>query len=355
MLFFAGDPNRLRQVLLNLLSNAVKFTEKGGIHVQVSSTTRPPKRASNSTVTTAGATTATSTNDIDGSNSSLRSLSSSSLLDRKEEGNGIIRGNLRNSTTIPLRGDGPRFLKIVVTDTGMGISKENQDTIFEKYQQANLSVARNFGGTGLGLSICKLLVQETMDGSIGVDSDEEWGSSFYVTVPIELPREVIDGTIRDGNGDEDNQKNATSMNILVAEDNKINQKLVANMLKRMGHRSTLVENGRQAIDMIEKQHSLHRSTNGGGLCYDAVLMDIQMPVMDGLEATRRLRTMGYSDLPILGLTASVKRSDYEELGFDDWLPKPILMKDLKAKLYKLHSEHCEDSDELSIGLQQQQH
>jgi DNA-binding response OmpR family regulator len=65
--------------------------------------------------------------------------------------------------------------------------------------------------------------------------------------------------------------------------------------------------------------------------------------------------MGYSDLPILGLTASVKRSDYEELGFDDWLPKPILMKDLKAKLYKLHSEHCEDSDELSIGLQQQQH
>jgi CheY-like chemotaxis protein len=347
----------LRQVLLNLLSNAVKFTEKGGIHVQVSSTTRPPKCTSNSTVTAAAAAaaTATTTNEmnIDGSNSSLRSLSSSSLLERKEEGNGIIRGNCigvaKNSTTIPLSGDSPRFLKIVVTDTGMGISKENQDTIFEKYQQANLSVARNFGGTGLGLSICKLLVQETMDGSIGVDSDEEWGSSFYVTLPIELPREFFDGTIRDGNEDEDNQKNATSMNILVAEDNKINQKLVANMLKRMGHKSTLVENGRQAIDMIEKQHSLH-----GGVFYDAVLMDIQMPVMDGLEATRRLRTMGYSDLPILGLTASVKRSDYEELGFDDWLPKPILMKDLKAKLYKLHSEHCEDSDESSSGLQQQQ-
>ena len=337
--------------MLNLLSNAVKFTEKGGIHVQVSSTTRSPKCTSTITAAAAAAATTTS-NEISsyGSDSSLRSLSSSSLLDRKEEGNGIIRGNLRNSTTIPLRGDGPRFLKIVVTDTGMGISKENQDTIFEKYQQANLSVARNFGGTGLGLSICKLLVQETMDGSIGVDSDEEWGSSFYVTVPIELPREVIDGTIRDGNGDEDNQKNATSMNILVAEDNKINQKLVANMLKRMGHRSTLVENGRQAIDMIEKQHSLH----GSGVCYDAVLMDIQMPVMDGLEATRRLRTMGYSDLPILGLTASVKRSDYEELGFDDWLPKPILFKDLKAKLYKLHSEHCDDSDESSSGLQQQQ-
>lgn len=341
--------------MLNLLSNAVKFTEKGGIHVQVSSTNRPPKCTSNSTVTAAAATsTTTKETNIDGSNSSIRSLSSSSLLERKEEGNGIIRGNCtgvaKSSTTIPLSGDSPRFLKIVVTDTGMGISKENQNTIFEKYQQANLSVARNFGGTGLGLSICKLLVQETMDGSIGVDSDEEWGSSFYITLPIELPREVIDGTIRDGNGDEDNQKNATSMNILVAEDNKINQKLVANMLKRMGHKSTLVENGRQAIDMIEKQRSLH----GSGVCYDAVLMDIQMPVMDGLEATRRLRTMGYSDLPILGLTASVKRSDYEELGFDDWLPKPILFKDLKAKLYKLHSEHCDDSDESSSGLQQQQ-
>jgi len=346
-----GDPNRLRQVLLNLLSNAVKFTEKGGIHVQVSSTTRSPKCTSNSAVTTAATTT--TTNENDALTKTIRSSSSSSLLEKKEEGNEIIRSNCiditKNSTFAPTS-DGPRSIKIIVTDTGMGISKENQETIFEKYQQANLSIARNFGGTGLGLSICKLLVQETMGGSIGVDSDEGWGSSFYVTLPIELPREVIDESTRGANGDEIYQKSATSMNILVAEDNKINQKLVANMLKRMGHKSTLVENGRQAIDMIEKKHSQQSSTSSG-LCYDAVLMDIQMPVMDGLEATRRLRTMGYSDLPILGLTASVKRSDYEELGFDDWLPKPILMKDLKAKLYKLHSEHCEDSDESSNGLQ----
>ena len=123
------------------------------------------------------------------------------------------------------------------------------------------------------------------------------------------------------------------------------------MLKRMGHKSTLVENGRQAIDTIVKQHSREKCSDNGCssqcLGYDAVLMDIQMPVMDGLEATRRLRTMGYTDLPIVGLTASVKRSDYIELGFNDWLPKPILMKDLKAKLLKLHSDRLEDSDESS--------
>lgn len=258
-----------------------------------------------------------------------------------------------NSTTTATKDNNvrPRSLKIVVADTGMGIGKEQQEDIFEKYQQANLSVARNFGGTGLGLSICKLLVEETMGGSIGVDSDEGSGSSFYFTLPIELPRERNDEMSRGANGDEGNQKNGVSMNILVAEDNKINQKLVANMLKRMGHKSTLVENGRQAIDTIVKQHSREKCSDNGCssqcLGYDAVLMDIQMPVMDGLEATRRLRTMGYTDLPIVGLTASVKRSDYIELGFNDWLPKPILMKDLKAKLLKLHSDRLEDSDESS--------
>lgn len=155
-----------------------------------------------------------------------------------------------------------------------------------------------------------------MGGTIGVISDAGRGSSFHVTLPIiEALNEKIDDTTG-VDGYKGNQKSNKSMHILVAEDNKINQKVVANMLKRMGHRSTLVENGRQAIDMIEKKNS--KRSSSGGLCYDAVLMDIQMPVMDGLEATRRLRTMGYSDLPILGLTASVKRSDYEELGFDDW-------------------------------------
>jgi signal transduction histidine kinase len=365
-----GDPNRLRQVLLNLLSNAVKFTEKGGIHVRVSSFTKKKDSSANVTAVTdeepkrrassrSSLSSQTETIDRKGERRKVErkeegrrvSRTSTSTVEKKEERKMVTIGNDLNppksgtpnlslTTKAPEDKASLRSIRIVVTDTGMGISKEQQNTIFEKYQQANLSVARNFGGTGLGLSICKLLVEETMGGSIGVDSAGKQGSSFYVTLPIEVPRETNDDTSRGVNGGEENQKNGASMNILVAEDNKINQKLVANMLKRMGHKSTLVENGRQAIDMIEKQHSEQDCPR-----YDAILMDIQMPVMDGLEATRRLRTMGYTDMPILGLTASVKRSDYEELGFTDWLPKPILMKDLKAKLLKLNTDHCEDSDE----------
>lgn len=341
-----GDPNRLRQVLLNLLSNAVKFTEKGGIHVRVSSFTKK-------------VTVPSTTPDERRKVKRRSSMSSTSSPEKKEERRRVARRSSMSSTTSESNSNSSpatkaskgvtsqRSLRIVVTDTGMGISKEQQNTIFEKYQQANLSVARNFGGTGLGLSICKLLVEQTMSGTIGVDSDLGHGSSFIITLPIEVPREISDDTSRGVNGGEENQKNAASLNVLVAEDNKINQKLVANMLKRMGHKSTLVENGRQAIDVVVKQHGKSPSDSSAKcIFYDAVLMDIQMPVMDGLEATRRLRTMGYTDLPILGLTASVKRSDYEELGFTDWLPKPILMKDLKAKLLKLCSNQAgEDSDE----------
>ena len=350
-----GDPNRLRQVLLNLLSNAVKFTEKGGIHIRVCSFTKKSTHSVAPTeqgekrrnVTRRTSMSSTSENRREERRKvKRRSSMSSTIFVEKTVDEKVIRrdsvdkagnSNTFSTTKAPKEGATTRSLRIVVTDTGMGISKEQQNTIFEKYQQANLSVARNFGGTGLGLSICKLLVQETMGGSIGVDSDLGHGSSFYITLPIEVPREINDDASRGIK--EENQKNGTSLNVLVAEDNKINQKLVANMLKRMGHKTTVVENGRQAIDTIVKSSS---DCSTKGIVYDAVLMDIQMPVMDGLEATRRLRTMGYTDLPILGLTASVKRSDYEELGFTDWLPKPILMKTLKAKLLKLNGE---DSDE----------
>lgn len=153
------------------------------------------------------------------------------------------------------------MVKFVVTDTGMGISEENMAVIFQKYQQANITVARTFGGTGLGLSICQQLVQN-MGGKIGVDSNLGSGSSFWFV----LPAEIHSSSDTTETPDEDDGKDAGAMNILIAEDNKINQKLLANILKRLGHSSDLAENGKVAIEMVEKGN------------YDLVLMDIQMPV-----------------------------------------------------------------------------
>ncbi|KAG7345878.1 PAS domain containing protein [Nitzschia inconspicua] len=274
-----GDPNRLRQVLLNLLSNAIKFTLVGGIHVQVSS---------------------------------------------------YMTGNAEV--------DHVRWIRFVVTDTGSGISEANQATVFQKYQQANVSDARIFGGTGLGLTICQSLVHK-MGGTIGVDSQLGVGSSFWFSLPIKTSNaaeEVLKREIEE----KDHDIFHAPMNILVVEDNKINQKLMADMLKRMGHHAMIVGNGEEAISVIKNmQKSDHSSGDECDCCrptyhsfFDAILMDIQMPIMDGLEATRRLRHMGYTNLLILGLTASQKRTDFEDLGFDDWLPKPIPMKELKLKL-----------------------
>ncbi|KAG7365580.1 PAS domain containing protein [Nitzschia inconspicua] len=274
-----GDPNRLRQVLSNLLSNAIKFTSTGGIHVQVSS-------------------------------------------------------NMTGIGGV----DRVRWIRFVVTDTGTGISEANQATVFQKYQQASASDARIFGGTGLGLSICQSLVHK-MGGTIGVDSQLGVGSSFWFSLPIETSK-VANEVLKQEIEEKDDVGSNIPMNILVVEDNKINQKLMDNMLKRLGHHVILVGNGEEAISAIK---TLQKSddSSGEGDCtrptcchsfFDAVLMDIQMPIMDGLEATRRLRHMGYTDLLILGLTASQKRSDFKDLGFDDWLPKPILIKELKSKL-----------------------
>jgi CheY-like chemotaxis protein/nitrogen-specific signal transduction histidine kinase len=267
-----GDPNRLRQVLLNILSNAVKFTSNGGIHVQAHLTSLDPT----------------------------------------------------TTTTAPEETEYPSMIKFIVTDTGMGISKKHQGVIFNQYQQGSVSVARNFGGTGLGLSICKLLIG-TMGGAIGLESEPGHGTSFWFTLPLQIPKDDGDDHVEESL-DASNRVEG-GLHILVAEDNKVNQKLLGSMLKRMGHTWDFAENGKVALERVEKT------------TYDVVLMDIQMPVMDGLEATRRIRSLGYADLPILGLTASVSRSDFTELGFNDWLPKPIPMKELTNRLYRIKYKH----------------
>ncbi|KAG7351556.1 sensor histidine kinase [Nitzschia inconspicua] len=281
-----GDPNRLRQILLNLLSNSVKFTTRGGIYV-----------------------------------------TAMKVLDDKKSEEPRSPGHKSTSALLP-----QPMVKFVVRDTGIGIEEEHRNMIFNDYYQGDVSIARTHGGTGLGLSICKLLVSR-MGGTIGVDSEYGKGSAFWFCLPADVPIERISPDVTPSPNAPDNGKKVKTLNVLIAEDNVVNQKLLKRMLERMGHNAVVAENGMEAIQQIEA----HKGEAGG--YFDVVLMDIQMPVIDGLEATRRLRSMGYANLPIYGLTASVGRSDYAELGFDDWLPKPIPLKRLREKLANIRLSH----------------
>ena len=154
-------------------------------------------------------------------------------------------------------------LKIAVKDTGIGIDSDHLASIFRKYNQAEPTIATAYGGTGLGLSICKSLV-DSMGGSIGVDSTVGKGSTFWFQIPFTQPKYDAQPPGEDAESKEDKMK----FRILVAEDNKVSQKLISKMLSRLGHKATVVENGEEAVKEVQKQE------------YDLVLMDIQMPVMD---------------------------------------------------------------------------
>jgi Histidine kinase-, DNA gyrase B-, and HSP90-like ATPase/Response regulator receiver domain len=229
-----GDPNRLRQILLNLLSNSIKFTATGGICVTAAKVLLET-------------TTAQSESSSDPSPS-------------------------------PASEHHP-MVKFVVQDTGIGIEEEHLGRIFTDYYQGDVSVARTHGGTGLGLSICKLLVSR-MGGTIGVESEYGKGSSFWFCLPADVPVDCKSPEPAASDQCKSVVTHGTRLNVLIAEDNQVNQKLLKRMLERMGHHADVAENGKEAIQKIES----HREKEGGGY-FDVVLMDIQMPVIDGLEAT----------------------------------------------------------------------
>ncbi len=257
--FVEGDPVRLRQVLINLISNALKFTERGEISLKVHIVELVPEHI---------------------------------------------------------------VIKFEVTDSGIGIRPEALPQIFDRFAQADGSTTRRFGGSGLGLSIARQLA-ELMGGSIGVDSKYGVGSNFWFTVRLarfsgQLP-ETSCTTIEN---DMDTYA-AIGSRVLVVEDTKVNFEVCCELLMHMGHYPIVVNNGVEAVDILQKER------------FDLVLMDCQMPVMDGYEATRKYRewelTQGDSRLPIIALTGNAMEQDKQlclDAGMDDYLKKPFNLKQL---------------------------
>ncbi|WP_162914559.1 PAS-domain containing protein [Desertibaculum subflavum] len=205
-------------------------------------------------------------------------------------------------------------LRFEVIDTGIGIPREAQAKIFDRFVQADSSTARRYGGTGLGLSICKQLVQ-LMGGEIGVESDPQTGSRFWFAVPLPAGDAAAIESTDDG-GKASGGAALRPLRVLVAEDNEINQVLVRKLLERAGHVVALAGNGAEAVAAARESR------------FDLILMDVQMPVVDGLEATRQIRDLGGSAarVPIIALTANAlvgDRERYLAAGMDDHVPKPI--------------------------------
>lgn len=244
-----GDPGRFRQVLMNLLGNAVKFTNQGEVALSVE-----------------------------------------------------IHEKTENTITLLTK----------VRDTGIGISENKYESIFEAFSQADGSTTRKFGGTGLGLSISRKIAS-LMNGNIWVKSEIGVGTTFNFTAVMKesaIFRE-IDLTTKSIK-----PENRQPGRILLAEDNPVNQKLIQIMLTRAGHIITVVSNGQLAVETYTAAPDN----------FDVILMDIQMPVMDGHQATIHIRQHGFADVPIIAMTANAMKGDQElcfEAGMNDYISKPV--------------------------------
>ncbi len=246
-LWVAGDPVRLRQILLNLLGNAVKFTERGEVRLRL---------------------------------------------------------------TAEPRGAAPAVLHFTISDTGIGMTPEQQGMLFQSFTQAERSIGRRFGGTGLGLAISKRLV-DAMGGTISVTSEPGQGSTFEfaLTLPeVAAPAaEAVEASPNVQPG---------GVKILVAEDLTMNQVIVGEMLSRAGHDVTFAADGAEALQALQREP------------FAIVLMDMEMPVMDGLGATRAIRALDspVREIPIIALTANAMREEIDRCraaGMNDCLTKPI--------------------------------
>lgn len=211
-----------------------------------------------------------------------------------------------------------RLVRFAVTDTGIGISSTNQDAIFDPFLQADTSSTREYGGTGLGLSICKKIVT-SMGGTIGVESIPGEGSCFFFVVPLEIEQHA-ENTLEQPQ----EEQQYPGLRVLLVEDNPVNQFLTVAQLEQLGMNAQVVGDGLEAVDLLCSQEQQ----------FDLVLMDCEMPGMDGFEATRTIRAweteQGSRRTPIYALTAHVlsDNSDAcERVGMDGRLTKPVKIPD----------------------------
>ncbi|HVI51651.1 MAG TPA: ATP-binding protein [Candidatus Sulfotelmatobacter sp.] len=232
---------------------------------------------------------------------------------------------------------GALWVRFTVSDSGIGIDEVSQGRLFTEFVQADGSLSRRYGGTGLGLAICKRLVTR-MGGEIGVDSQPGRGSRFWFTLPL-APAPAVALAV-------ENQPvpKLSPLRILVVEDNPVNQKVARAMLAQGGHKVTVAANGEAAL-----------AAAGAGEPFDLILMDLQMPVMDGLAATRAIRALPapWRHVPIVAMTANAFRED-EILclaaGMDDYLAKPVSLANLTRVIAKVLERKGGDA-EMSISDQ----
>jgi CheY-like chemotaxis protein len=221
-------------------------------------------------------------------------------------------------------------LRCTVRDTGIGLSEEAQQKLFRPFTQADNSTTRKFGGTGLGLAICRQLV-ELMAGKIGVTSTEGKGATFWFSFRLEK------GSTTDHAGSSNKNRapvtlaprRRETLRVLLAEDNRMNQKIAAAQLSKLGCEVEIVSNGREAVSAWERA------------AFEVIFMDCQMPEMDGFEATRKIRALekerSARTTTIIAMTANAMRGDREsclQAGMDDYLAKPVDMTLLQAVLEK---------------------
>ncbi|MBF0303717.1 MAG: response regulator, partial [Desulfamplus sp.] len=309
--YLVGDPVRIRQIILNFLNNAIKFTEQGGVILHLSTES-----------------------DLENEN---------------------INGSEKNRYTT---------VRFEIKDTGIGISEEHKEKLFQSFSQEEASISRKYGGTGLGLAISKQLA-ELMGGKVGVESQKGVGSTFWFTVRFEkiakldssngfkaeIPESsnqiysTTDKTYSTSNqtystaNQINNISNIAHARILLAEDNIMNQKVALAILGKWGISADIANNGKEAIEKASKKH------------YDLIFMDMQMPDLDGIEATEIIRNCDVStlnkDVPIVAMTANASVEDRQNCfnaGMNHFISKPFEPEELIEVIRKYVRDDAASED-----------